>query len=829
MNYQKHSQISQISANPLARQRTSILWVLGVALILGLLLAVSVSAVPTASAAQPAIVSVTLDGITAWPASSPPTAVPIMPGADIKVVIIHNGGGNWTTTSWSIGTWDGGQMVGIPDVTLTAGCDDPLIEPVTMAQFSMTAPSNPGTYDLQLIAHNSNCGNAEGADVGGVLLTLALEVDDTFPTVTVEQAFGQLDPTNQSPIEFTVTFSEPVIGFDFDSLTLTGTALPTAATVTGNGTDYTVSVSGMSADGTVILSVDAGVVTDAAGNPNDASTSFDNQVTYDGTAPSVTIMTPPVDAEYEQGVEVFSDFSCDDAGGSGIDTCVATVDGGSAFNSGSLIDTATLGEHTLTVTATDLAGNVATLDRIYTVPGGPADATTSTITASPSSITADGTSTSTVTVQLFDANGNPLVSGGDNVSFSTDLGSLTSFTDLDNGSYTAILTSTTTTGLATVTGTLGPLDIGSATVTFTVTPVNDAPVAGDDSATTDEGGSVTTFVLSNDADADGDVLTVTGVTQGSNGTTTLNPDGSVTYTHNGSETTSDSYTYTVSDGNGGSDSATVSITVTPVNDAPVPVTPPPPGGTSTTTSNDDDDDDDDDDDPPVIPVDPGPGGSPNDNSDSSNDRDGDGFSDTIETDAGSDPDDPNSTPNDRDGDGYSNQTETDAGSDPDNADSTPDDRDGDGFSNDVEVAAGSDPDDPNSTPNNVRPEITPVPTPGPTPVPQVDGPAPTPVPQVDEPTPTPVPQVDEPTPTPAPAPAPAPATPEPAPATPAPPITSGGGGAGGAGGAGGGSSLGTNLAIVLGSLAGLLALLLLVLAKRRRRRQVQEALGPRIQ
>ncbi len=50
MNYQKHSQVTQGSATPLARRQTSTVWILGVALILGLLLAISSSAVPTASA-----------------------------------------------------------------------------------------------------------------------------------------------------------------------------------------------------------------------------------------------------------------------------------------------------------------------------------------------------------------------------------------------------------------------------------------------------------------------------------------------------------------------------------------------------------------------------------------------------------------------------------------------------------------------------------------------------------------------------------------------------------------------------------------------------------
>ncbi len=57
--------------------------------------------------------------------------------------------------------------------------------------------------------------------------------DNTAPTVTVEKAVGQADPTSTSPIVFDVLFSEQVVGFDESDVTFGGTALPTDVTVTG--------------------------------------------------------------------------------------------------------------------------------------------------------------------------------------------------------------------------------------------------------------------------------------------------------------------------------------------------------------------------------------------------------------------------------------------------------------------------------------------------------------------------------------------------------------------------------------------------------------------
>jgi ELWxxDGT repeat protein/VCBS repeat-containing protein len=119
-----------------------------------------------------------------------------------------------------------------------------------------------------------------------------------------------------------------------------------------------------------------------------------------------------------------------------------------------------------------------------------------------------------------------------------------------------------------------------ATVTITVDPVNDAPVAQADAFTTDEDVALTGNVLADngagaDADPDGDALTVntTPVAGPANGSLTLAADGSFTYTANAQFNGTDSFTYEVSDGNGGTDQATVTITVDPVNDGPVNTVP----------------------------------------------------------------------------------------------------------------------------------------------------------------------------------------------------------------------------------------------------------------
>ena len=78
----------------------------------------------------------------------------------------------------------------------------------------------------------------------------------------------------------------------------------------------------------------------------------------------------------------------------------------------------------------------------------------STIDAAPLSIVADGVTTSTVTVQVIDVNGNLHTTGGETVTLMTDLGSLGPVVDVGDGTYTSILKSATTAGTATIVGTV---------------------------------------------------------------------------------------------------------------------------------------------------------------------------------------------------------------------------------------------------------------------------------------------------------------------------------------------------------------------------------------
>ncbi len=112
---------------------------------------------------------------------------------------------------------------------------------------------------------------------------LSITSDQTAPTVTITT--GESSPTNATSFAVTITFSEDVIDFTADDITVGN---GTASNFAGTGAIYTVDII-PTADGAVTVDIAAGIATDAAGNNNTAATQL--SITSDQAAPTMTITT----------------------------------------------------------------------------------------------------------------------------------------------------------------------------------------------------------------------------------------------------------------------------------------------------------------------------------------------------------------------------------------------------------------------------------------------------------------------------------------------------------------------------------------------------------
>ena len=109
----------------------------------------------------------------------------------------------------------------------------------------------------------------------------------------------------------------------------------------------------------------------------------------------------------------------------------------------------------------------------------------------------------------------------------------------------------------------------AATVSISVTAVNDAPVAADATRATDEDTAIVVDLTGSVSDVDGDTLTVSVLTGPANGNAVATGPREITYTPDADFNGSDSFVYRVGDGNGGFDNGVVTIIVDPVDDPPV--------------------------------------------------------------------------------------------------------------------------------------------------------------------------------------------------------------------------------------------------------------------
>ncbi len=197
--------------------------------------------------------------------------------------------------------------------------------------------------------------------------TIAVDVNiNAPPTVTIGSS--EPDPTNVAPFDVSVTFSEPVTGFDAGDVSVGNGSV---GSVSGTGASYTVSIA-PAGDGTVTVDVPAGGVTDADGAGNDAASPF--TIDYDGTAPaapSALALAAASDTGSDAADGITSDTTPTITGTAEADSAVSitsdqdgalgdvTADGSGnwSFTPGSALSEAT---HSLTATAEDAAGNQST-------------------------------------------------------------------------------------------------------------------------------------------------------------------------------------------------------------------------------------------------------------------------------------------------------------------------------------------------------------------------------------------------------------------------------------------------------------------------------------
>ena len=260
---------------------------------------------------------------------------------------------------------------------------------------------------------------------------------------------------------------------------LQGTAVLDIGTGAGNGTVTYIDLRMDVAQAGAVLTFSA------AGLTSIASGGF---AVAPGVATQLAATTPP-SASTVSGVAIAQQpiVTIRDAFGNtrtgDTDTITATLTGGTGALSGTATEAAVAG-------VADFVGNGLAVDLVgadkvltfasggltpavsgtFTITAAAAAGATSTISAAPVSITANGVSASTITVQLRDAANNALAAGGDAVVLATTVGALSVVTDVGDGTYTATLTSAAT-GTATVSGTVNAAGItDTAAVTLTAVP-----------------------------------------------------------------------------------------------------------------------------------------------------------------------------------------------------------------------------------------------------------------------------------------------------------------------------------------------------------------------
>ncbi len=449
---------------------------------------------------------------------------------------------------------------------------------VLPANYTFTGGDN-GTHAFSATLKTAGSQTLAAAD------TVTGSINGTSPGITVDAAAvsGSASTAAASPtsvpadgstastvtVTLTDAFGNPVSGKTV-SLAQTGSSsISSASGPSSAGGVVTFTVTSVVAETVTYTATDS---TDAVTLTQTPSVTFAiGSLDHIAITPSSSTVAAGVSQGYTvEAFDAFNNSLGDVTGG----TSFGITPDGSCPGAGASCSATVVGAHTVTAT---YAGKTDT--STLTVVSAPADAAASTISAAPGSITANGSSTSAVTVQLKDIFGNNRTSGTNIVALATTTGTLTAVTDNGNGTYSATLTSATSVGTASITGTLdGVAIVSTASVIFTPGAATHLAVTGAGSTTAGVPASV--VVTAKDAfnnTATGYAGTVTFTS--SDGGATLPSDytfvggDSGSHTFSATLTTAGSQSVTATDTGTGSINGSHSITVDPAAAASFVVTP----------------------------------------------------------------------------------------------------------------------------------------------------------------------------------------------------------------------------------------------------------------
>ncbi len=441
--------------------------------------------------------------------------------------------------------------------------------------------------DVPVATVPANIGVTEdvASDITGISFS---DVDAGAGTVTVNLSVSAGTLTAATAGGVTVA------GSGTNTVILTGTVAAINSFISGGNVDYTTAANDVSPQ-VLTATIDDGGNTGSGGAKNDSET-VNIIVTPVNDAPVLTVPgTISIDEDVTTAVTGISVADVD-AGTGSITVSLAVLSGTLAAASGSGITVGgTASALTLSGTLADINAFIAAGNVSYTTAPNIDSDVSLTVSVNDKGNTGAGGAQTDVEVIVLDiqpVNDAP-VAGDDSFTTKEDTflsGTVaTNDSDVDGGALVFSLIGGPIVGLTfNPDGTFsyspplnsnGPVtfdyqvDDGkggtdTATVTINVTPVNDAPVAGDDTFTTDEDTPFADTVAANDSDVDGGTLTYS-LVGGPVAGLTFNGDGSFSYAPPLNSNGPVTFTYQVADGKGGTDTATATINVNAVNDAPV--------------------------------------------------------------------------------------------------------------------------------------------------------------------------------------------------------------------------------------------------------------------